>query len=325
VTTKNNKAVLGILLVVFLSFVLLMIFASYTIKNLSGKGEGINFSDLKEGKSIAVVEVNGVIMESKKIIELLERAYEDKETKAIIMRINSPGGAVAPTQEIYEEMRRIDQEYEDSEGEKGKPIYASFGSVAASGGYYLGAGARRIYSNAGTITGSIGVIMQNLDLSKLYEWAMVKQVNIKAGRYKDMGQPNRGLTQEERDILNNMISGVHNQFIRDIERTRKGKIKGDLRELAQGQIFSGEQARDLGLVDEVASLWQAGRKIHEELKIEKEFGLKYIEKKKKKGLWAIMDNIDEASTNLNLFSQFLGKMTGKVEGHMDNSPILLYQ
>ncbi len=324
-TTKHNKAVLGILLVVFLSFVLLMIFASYTIKNLSGKGEGLSFSGGVEPKSIAVVEVNGVIMESKKIIELLEKAVEDKETKAIIMRINSPGGAVAPTQEIYEEMRRIDTMYEESEGAEGKPVYASFGSVAASGGYYLGAGARKIYSNAGTITGSIGVIMQNLDLSKLYEWAMVKQVNITAGRYKDMGQPNRGLTQEERDILNNMITGVHGQFIRDIERTRKGKIKGDLKELAQGQIFSGEQAKDLGLVDEVASLWQAGRKIHEELKIEKEFGLKYIEKKKKKGFWAIMDNIDEASTNFSLISKFLGKLSGNLENQAENAPVLMYK
>ncbi len=327
-TTKNNKAVLGILLVVFLSFVLLMIFASYTIKNLAGGGEdgaGISFSSSKESKSIAVVEVTGVIMESKKIIELLERAVEDKETKAIIMRINSPGGAVAPTQEIYEEMRRIDELYEESEGAKGKPIYASFGSMAASGGYYLGAGARRIYSNAGTITGSIGVIMQNLDLSKLYEWAMVKQVNITAGRYKDMGQPNRGLTKEERDILNNMISGVHSQFIRDIERTRGPKIKGDLKELAQGQIFSGEEAQKLGLVDEVASLWQAGRRIHKELKIEKEFGFKYIEKKKKKGFWALMENIDEASTGLSMFSKFLGKITNKLENHADETPILMYQ
>ena len=324
-TTKNNKAVLGILLVVFLSFVLLMIFASYTIKNLTGKGEGIDFSGSKESKSIAVVEVNGVIMESKKIIELLESAAEDKETKAVIMRINSPGGAVAPTQEIYEEMRRIDSLYDESEGKEGKPIYASFGSVAASGGYYLGAGARKIYSNAGTITGSIGVIMQNLDLSKLYEWAMVKQVNIKAGRYKDMGQPNRGLTEEERDILDSMISGVHMQFITDIERTRKDKIKGDLKELAQGQIFSGEQAQKLGLVDEVASLWQAGRKIHEELKIEKDFGFKYIEKKKKKGFWAVMDNLDQASTSLGLLSKFIGKMTGKLENQAENSPILMYQ
>lgn len=326
-TTKNNKAILGILLVVFLSFVLLMIFASYTIKNLSGGeegGRGITFSS-HEPKSIAVVEVSGVIMDSKKTIELLDRAMDDKETKAIIMRINSPGGAVAPTQEIYQEMRRIDELFDSSEGKEGKPIYASFGSMAASGGYYLGAGARRIYSNGGTITGSIGVIMQNLDLSKLYKWAMVKQVNITAGRYKDMGQPNRSLTSEERGILENMITGVHAQFIHDIERTRGKKIKGDLKELAQGQIFSGEQAQKLGLVDEIASLWQAGRKIHKELNIEKKFGFKYIKKKKKKGLWALMDNIEGASKGLNMISTFLGRISSKIENHGEESPILLYQ
>lgn len=293
-TQRKNKAVMGILLVVFLSFVLLMIFASYTMKNISKAG-GIK----KEG-SIAVVEVNGVIMESKALIELIHEAEQDKDTKAIILRINSPGGAVGPTQEIYEEIRRIDSQYQTTEGKEGKPVYASFGTIAASGGYYLGAATRRIYTNKGTITGSIGVIMQFMDLSKLYDWAMVKQQNIKAGRYKDIGQPNRSMTEEEKSLLNKMIAGVHDQFRDDILRTREGRIKGDLRELSQGQLYSGQQAVDIGLADEVASLWQAGRKIHEELKLEGKFGFKFIEKKKKTGLWAVMENLDQAVTDIRL-------------------------
>lgn len=300
-TQKKNKAVMGILIVVFLSFVLLMIFASYTMKNISQAGGGFSASGFGSEGSVAVVEVNGVIMESKDLIELIHKAEEDKSTKAIILRINSPGGAVGPTQEIYEEIRRIDSQYETTEGKEGKPIYASFGSVAASGGYYLGSATRRIYTNKGTITGSIGVIMQFMDLSKLYQWAMVKQENIKAGRYKDIGQPNRSMSEEERDLLEKMIAGVHDQFIEDILRTREGRIKGDIKELAQGQIFSGEQAVKLGLADSVGSLWQAGREIHNELGLKKEFKLKFIEKKKKTGLWAFMDNLDEAVSDLRFF------------------------
>lgn len=295
---RKNKAVLGILIVVFLSFVLLMIFASYTMKNLRSDGSSFDVGGFGDIGSIAVVEVNGVIMESKNLVELIHKAEKDKDTKAIIIRINSPGGAVGPTQEVYEEIRRIDQEYVDSEGKEGKPVYASFGTVAASGGYYLGAATRRIYSNPGTITGSIGVIMQFMDLSKLYDWAMLNPQTIKSGLYKDAGQPNRPLTEEEKALLEGIIGGVHGQFMNDIMRTRKDKIKGELKDLAQGQIYSGEQAFQYGLVDELASLWQAGRKIHEELKLEGEFGFKFIEKRKKKGLWALMDNIDEAVTNV---------------------------
>jgi len=305
VAPRKNKAVLGILLVVFLSFILLMVFASYTMKNLQSNGASGPFD---KGGSIAVVEVNGVIMESKNLVELIHKAEKDTETKAIIVRINSPGGAVGPTQEVYEEIRRIDSEYNDSEGKSGKPVYASFGTIAASGGYYLGAATRRIYANAGTLTGSIGVIMQFMDLSRLYEWAMVNQQNIKSGRYKDIGQPNRSITKEEKALLEGVIGGVHEQFIRDILRTRQGRVKGDIKELAQGQIFSGEQALKFGLIDKVGSLWQAGREIHEELGLEGKFGFKYMEKKKKTGVWALMDNLDEAVTNLNLLSKnFLGK------------------
>ncbi|MCF8059490.1 MAG: signal peptide peptidase SppA [Bacteriovoracaceae bacterium] len=299
---RKNKAVLGILIVVFLSFVLLMIFASYTMKNLKSDDASFNVGSFGKKGSIAVVEVNGVIMESKNLIELIHQAENDKGSKAIIIRINSPGGAVGPTQEVYEEIRRIDSAYDKSEGKEGKPIYASFGTIAASGGYYLGAATRRIYSNPGTLTGSIGVIMQFMDLSRLYEFAMVNQQNIKSGRYKDIGQPNRAITVEEKALLEGVISGVHQQFMKDVLRTRKSKIKGDLNELAQGQIFSGEQAFNFGLVDDLSSLWQAGRKIHEELKLEGEFGFKFIEKKKKSGIWALMDNLDEAVTNLRILS-----------------------
>ncbi len=300
---SNNSVVFAILLVIFFLFMALLVFSAYTMKIFKSENDVAQM--VNGDKSIAVVEVEGVIMESKTLVELLHIAEKDDETKAIILRINSPGGAVGPTQEIYEEMRRIDSEYDKSQGAKGKPIYASFASVAASGGYYLGAGARKIYSNAGTITGSIGVIMQFMDFSKLYEMAKVKQVNVKAGKYKDIGHPNKEMTQEERDLLDNTIAGVHQQFIRDIMVLRKGKIKGNINDLAQGQIFSGEQAQKLGLVDEVMGLWGAGRAIHKDLKLKGEFGLKFIKKKKKSNFWKVVENFDESITKVNQFIKLL--------------------
>jgi protease-4 len=200
-------------------------------------------------------------------------AENSKDIKAIILRIDSPGGAVAPTQEIYEEVRRIDEK---------KPIFASFGTVAASGGYYIGAATRKIWANAGTLTGSIGVIMQMADLSELFKWAKYKPEVIKAGRYKDIGSPNRSMTSEERMVLTDLLAGTHKQFMDDISAVRKDRLKKDISELAQGQIFHGSEAKELGLVDEVGSLWQAGRSIHKEMKLKGEFGLRFLKPTKKK-------------------------------------------
>lgn len=302
-SAQKNRAVFGVLLMVFLFFIILMVFAAYTMNIFKSEMSSL---DLGKGKaSIAVVEVEGVIMSSKKIIKLLQMAEKDRDTKAIILRVNSPGGAVGPTQEIYEEIRRIDQAYDDTkkleESErKGKPIYSSFGAIAASGGYYVGAATRRIYSNPGTLTGSIGVIMNFYDLSKLSEIVKVKSRNIKSGRYKDIGDPFRNMTGEENDLLTNMIKGVHNQFINDILKLRKKKIKGDIRELAQGQIFSGEEAQQHGLVDRLKGLWEAGREIHKELGFEGEMKFKYIKKKKNKGLMQYLDRLDEAISNFDM-------------------------
>lgn len=293
---NSNKAVYGVFFIVFFFFVVLMMFAIYTVK-VFDREESLGIRD-REGKSIAVVEIDGVIMESQKIIELIQMAERDQDSKAIILRVNSPGGAVGPTQEIYEEMRRIDQKFDETNGKEGKPIYASFGSVAASGGYYVAAAARRIYSSPGTVTGSIGVIMQFLDASELVEFAKVRMNNVKAGRYKDIGQPTRKMTDEERGLLDQTMSVVHRQFINDILKTRKDRIKGDINELAQGQIFSGEEAHQVGLVDELAGLWEAGRRIHDELKLEQKFGLKFIKKKKRVGLMDFLDNVDEAISNI---------------------------
>jgi protease-4 len=231
-------------------------------------------------------------------MEKLQIALDSKNVKAVIVRIDSPGGAVGPSQEIFEEILRVDKDKK-----KGKPIYASLGSIAASGGYYVASAARKIYSNSGTLTGSIGVIMQLVDVSKLMEWAKIVSNTLKAGKYKDIGQPTRPITAEEKKLIENLLEGVHKQFVRDILKRRKDKIKGDIWKLAQGQIFSGEEAKTFGLVDEIAGLYEAGRRIHKELGLKGDPDLKFIKKKRGISFFELFENLDESLSNLTLLGK----------------------
>lgn len=283
---SGNKTLLGIVLVMAVMFVMLIIFASKTINHI---GSQEDFGGKIKGKSvIGVIEIEKIIMDSKDVIEKLQLAEEDKRVKGIIVRVDSPGGAVAPTQEIYEEMVRIG---------KSKPIYASFGSIAASGGYYIGSAAQKIYASAGTLTGSIGVIMHFADLSKLYELVKMTPYNVKAGKFKDIGSPNRVMTSDELALLEGMVNETHQQFIGDILAMRKDRISLEqLKEAAQGQIFNGETAKKLGLVDELGGLWTAARAMHQSLKIEEKLELLYIKTEKEQSVWRFLDKIDEASS-----------------------------
>jgi protease-4 len=299
VSRERSKGIVGIFILVTVLFFIFILFAFFTISKMKKTDEmGSSLID-DENSPIAVIAIENEITESKKIVEMLLRAEEDKDIKAIILRIDSPGGAVAPTQEIYEEVRRID---------KIKPIYSSFGSVAASGGYYIAAATRRIYANAGTLTGSIGVIMSMPDFSELMKWAKVRQETIKAGRYKDIGNPTRSMTEEERMFLNDLLAGTHKQFINDILNVRKDRLKKDINELAQGQIFSGAEAKEFGLVDEVATLWQAGRAIHKELKFKGKFSLRFVKPQKKK--FSLSDFMQETEETMSSIKGKLSPATG---------------
>lgn len=286
-SNERSKGIVGIFVLITVLFVIFLIFAFYTVsslKNTDHMSSGLS----SKAAPIAVVELDGVIMDPKKTIQKLLIAENEKSIKAIIVRVNSPGGAVGPTQEIYEEIRRID---------KIKPVYASFGTVAASGGYYVGAACRKIYSNAGAMTGSIGVIMNFMNLSKIYEWAKVKPEVIKAGKYKDIGNTSRNMTIEERSLLNEMTENVHEQFIMDIYKVREKRIVDGLeglRKYAQGQIFSGQGAKERGLVDEIAGLWEAGRRIHADLKLKAKFNLKFIKLKKDFRLADVLGGLEES-------------------------------
>lgn len=289
---QASRSVIGVFVLIIILFFIFIFFSFSVVNSLKvGDKEGASFNMIGKDKSpIAVVEVTGPIMDAQDTVELIHQAEHDETVKAIIIRVDSPGGAVGPTQEIYEEIIRLD---------KIKPIYASFGSIAASGGYYIGAAARKIYASNGTLTGSIGVIMSFVDLSKLLEWGKVSPQVMKAGKYKDIGSMNRPMNAEEQQLLNSMLSQVHERFREDILAKRKDKIKGDLVEITQGQIFSGEEALKVGLVDEIAGLWEAARRIQKELKLKGDFKkLRFIKKDKEFSWGDILNNLEETSTNI---------------------------
>ena len=193
---------------------------------------------------VGVVEVTGPITESKRTLKDLEDFAEDKHIKAIVVRIDSPGGAVGPSQEIYDAIKRI---------KENKKVVASMGSMAASGGYYIACATDKIFSNAGTLTGSIGVIMELPNVQGLLKWAGVEMNTLKAGKMKDSGSPFRTMTDDERTYFQGMLADVHEQFIEAVAAGR-GLAVEDVKPLADGRIFSGRQAKEAKLVDELGGI-----------------------------------------------------------------------
>jgi protease-4 len=199
------------------------------------------------GDKIAVVDIKGVITSSRDIVEQIDTFKVDDDVKAIILRINSPGGGVGPSQEIYREVLSAKEK---------KKVVASMESVAASGGYYVACASDLIVANPGTITGSIGVVMEFSNVEDLLKKIGLQSYVIKSGKHKDIGSPLRKMTPEERSILQGVIDSVHNQFIRAVAKGRDMKEE-KVRQIADGRIFSGEQAKELGLVDRLGSLQDA--------------------------------------------------------------------
>lgn len=214
---------------------------------------GLAFSlgrwDRLGGSKVALITVEGVILDSKEIIDQLEKYRTNPSVKAIVLRINSPGGGVAPSQEIYEEILKTRQVNK-------KPVVASMGSVAASGGYYVASAADLIMANPGSITGSIGVLLQVPNISGLLQKIGVKSVVVKSGQHKDLASPTREMTDAERQILQGMLDDVHNQFIDVVAEGRQINRK-KVEAMADGRIFSGREAQSLGLVDHLGNLQDA--------------------------------------------------------------------
>jgi protease-4 len=199
------------------------------------------------GEKVALVKIEGPIFNSTAILEELKKYRKDSSVKAVVLRIESPGGGVAPSQEIYEEVRKLS---------KTKPVVVSMGAVAASGGYYISSAATKIYANPGTITGSIGVIMEIPNLKGLLDKVGIKTEVIKSGKHKDLASVFRGIGEEERKILQRVLDDVHQQFIEAVAEGR-GLPYEKVREIADGRIFTGRQAKELGLVDNLGNLQDA--------------------------------------------------------------------
>jgi protease-4 len=197
---------------------------------------------------IAIVPIDGEILEARETIERIHRYADSATIRAIVVRINSPGGAIAPTQEIYEEIRKSRQQ-------TGKPIVASIDSVGASGGFYIAAACDRIVANPGSITGSIGVILQWVQYGDLLSWAKLRPETIKSGGLKDAGSPYRPLTDQERGYFQRIVSQLHAQFVRAVAEGRTGKMtEADVSRLADGRVFTGEEALALKLIDQLGNL-----------------------------------------------------------------------
>ena len=200
------------------------------------------------GARVAVVEIEGIIVDGGGAVRELREHEDNPSVKAVILRINSPGGVVAPTQEIFAAVQRVRK--------AGKPVIASLGAVAASGGYYVAAACDRIYANPGTLTGSIGVVMQMANIEGLLKKVGVDYVVVKAGTYKDVGNFARTMTPEERKILQALLDDVYSQFVNAVAEGR-GLDKKEVLAFADGRIYSGQQAQALKMVDDLGGFEDA--------------------------------------------------------------------
>lgn len=226
-------------LIVFLVLFVLLIIISLAIIAIQ--------NNLPIGERIALIRIEGPIFDSKGAIEEIKKYSKDQTIKAIVLRIDSPGGAVAPAQEIYEEVRKAVAK---------KKVVVSMGSVAASGGYYIASPASRIIANPGTLTGSIGVIMEIPNLEGLMNKLGIRTEVVKSGRHKDIASIFRGIKKEEREILQSVLDNVHEQFISAVAEGRK-MLHEDVKKIADGRIFTGEQALKIGLIDELGNIEDA--------------------------------------------------------------------
>ncbi len=198
-------------------------------------------------EKVAVLPISGFIADSHAIVDQLHRFADRRDIGAIVIRIDSPGGSVVPSQEIYEEVRKVSAE---------KVVVASMGNVAASGGYYIACAANKIFANPGTITGSIGVIFQIANYRDLLEKIGLNSVVLKSGKFKDIGSPTREMTDEERAIIQGVIDRIHAQFIQAVVEGRSIE-ESKVLEFSDGRFFSGDQACSLGLVDALGNFEDA--------------------------------------------------------------------
>ncbi|NJD39716.1 MAG: signal peptide peptidase SppA [Geobacter sp.] len=234
-----------VLIVVGCCFGLMVLFiGSFLLAGLVFRGNPQGYGNTP---GVGLVEVKGMITDSKEPIRQLRHFLKAEQVKAVVLRVDSPGGVVGPSQEIYEEVRKLAAK---------KKVVVSMGSLAASGGYYIAAPATLIYANPGTITASIGVLIKFSNLEGLFSKLGVSSATIKTGTYKDAGAPDRQLSAEDRAMFQSLINSTHEQFVRAVAEGRKLPID-EVRKIADGRVLSGEQAKEVKLVDRLGNLQDA--------------------------------------------------------------------
>jgi protease-4 len=231
---RNALIVIAVLVLLFFSFI-----AGMGCGMLISGEDGFGSSD-----KIAVLKVEDVILQDQQYLQSIDKIKEDDQIKAVVLRIDSPGGAVGPSQEIYSELKKL---------RKVKPVIASIGSVGASGGYYIACAADKIYANPGSITGSIGVVAEFASYEKLLQWAKVNVEVIKSGKYKDVGSPFREMTEEDRQYMQGLINNVYSQFKAAVAESRHLDM-AEVDKIADGKIYTGEQAKQLKLIDQTGTI-----------------------------------------------------------------------
>jgi protease-4 len=251
---------------------------------------------LVSSDKVAVVKIEGVILDSDDVIDQLKKYSKDTSVKAIVLRINSPGGAVVPSQEIYEEINKIRKK-------TGQKFVVSMGVVAASGGYYIASAADKIVANPGTLTGSIGVIMEFASAEELLKKIGIKDETVAVGKRKDVGDFMRTMTPDERQYLQSVLHNVHAQFVDAVAAGRKMKT-ADVWALADGSIYTGIQAKAVGLVDDLGDLDDAVKVAGKLANIQGE--PKVITEEKKTSIWDLLKGQDAGT----LFRGILGKNAG---------------
>lgn len=242
VTLKMNRKWLWLILVIGVFFLLAATFSIVAVTALLGEG-----TDLSVSSGVGLVEVKGLIIDPQETVKQLHDFGKDDKVKAVVLRIDSPGGVVGPSQEISVAVKKLKTK---------KPVVVSMGSVAASGGYYVAAPATMIYANPGTITGSIGVLMKFSNLEGLMGKVGMKAFTLKTGKFKDVGSPARTMSAEEKAMLQSVIDSTHSQFVRTVAEGRRLPVE-KVRGIADGRIFSGEQAMEIKLVDKLGTMQDA--------------------------------------------------------------------
>ncbi len=240
-----RKSDVVIALIIVISFLIISVLTISAFIGFSGEDSAFWVSG---GKKVAIVDVHGVIVNSSEVIRQLRKYAQDSSIPAVVVHIDSPGGAAASSQEIFEEINKIK--------EKGKKVVASMGTVGASGGYYVACAADTIVANPATITGSIGVIFQFPVAEELFKKIGLKYEVIKKGDIKDVGTWTRSMTERERKSLQTVVDDTYEQFIEAVAKSREME-KEKVIKLADGSIFTGRQAKELGLVDELGNLQDA--------------------------------------------------------------------